>query len=417
MGDSIENILSVTIGPFLSQLQGMAGTFLGTGYTFITLAITLAVIGSMYSWWTSGSIEDLVSNGVRAIIVLAPLLMLFAGWSDYMTKFENFFMKDLPQHIGASGGSPYEVVGKSIQKIMDAVNLSQGAEAGTDKGWWDKLWDSLSMKTLYSLILTAIVFILNCLLAFALIFAVFMPLAGLYIGAIFGPLILAWIPWRPLADMTARWTSFMIANGITFVVSIVIINALGKSIGYLTSTLGKMSEDSVGAGLAGWAVTLVALFAIYLFATNLLLQANNIAQGMTGGAAVGEGLFGKLTAAASAGGMLGAGRATANLHKAAVQGAAKASAKAPGAIGAVADAAGKAAQGAGLSRAIDGKSGGAALAGAGNLLRAASAPFNKAQRGIDVAGKKVSSILDRAKDNVVYKELDRPIGKEPPRKG
>lgn len=409
MGGAAGNILAVTIGQLLATLQGMAGMFSSLGMTFLSLAVILSLFSGIYAWWISGSIQDLVSNGVRMLIIIAPLLILFNGWGGYMKTFQGFFYNELPSHMGIAGGSPEIIVGQSVQSVMDAVKFPENTAADEDKSWWSSVTEAFSMKTLYSLILTGLVFLLNVLLIFAMIFAVFMPVAGLYIGAIFGPLILAWLPWKPLADMSARWAGFMIANGVTFMVALVIINALGSTISTISAQLAGMSDDGLLTGLAGYAVTLVALFAIYIFAANLLLQANNMAQGMTGGATVGEGLFGKLAAAGAGAGMLRAAGATGNAHKGAAVAASKAAAAAPGTLGKAADSAGKGAQAVGTAAAISNTKGSAVLASVGNAMRTAGGALNTVQGGVNKAGSVLSKGADRVKESGVYKELDKPF--------
>lgn len=412
MGKASADILLVTIGQLLAALQKMSGTFSGLGMTFLSLAVILTLFSGMYAWWLSGSIQDLVANGVRMMILIAPLLILFNGWDGYMKSFQGFFYNELPAHLGISGGSPEAIVGQSVQTVMDAVKLpDETTAADADKSWLSSLSDAFSMKMFYSLILTTLVFILNVLLIFAMIFSVFMPVAGLYIGAIFGPLILAWLPWKPLADMSARWTGFMIANGITFMVALVIMNALGATVGSISKQLAGMANDGVMSGLAGYAVSLVALLAIYIFAANLLLQANNMAQGMTGGGTVGEGLFGKLAAAGAAAGMLGAGRVGLMGHAKAGGAAAKAAAAAPGVAGKVMDAGGKAMQGAGVAAGISNMPGATGAVSAGNAMRTAGNALQSVQGGINKAGSVLGKGAEKVKDTSIYKQLDKPLGK------
>lgn len=409
MGNSAGSMLSVTIGQLLASLQGMVGTFSGLGMTFLSLAVILSLLGGVYAWWISGSIQDLVSSGVRMLIIIAPLLILFNGWGGYMKSFQGFFYNELPSYLGLAGGSPEAIVGQSVQKVMDAVKFPDTNASSDEQSWWSVVTDAFSMKTLYSLILTALVFILNVLLIFAMIFAVFMPIAGMYIGAIFGPLILAWLPWKPLSDMTARWTGFMIANGITFVVALVIIKALGSTVAAISTQLAGMADDSLMSGIAGYAISLVALFAIYIFAANLLLQANNMAQGMTGGATVGEGLFGKLAAVGAAGGMLSAGRLGAMAHGKAAGAAGKAAAAAPGAVGKALEAGGKAIQGSGVAAGISNVAGATGAVSAGNAMRSAGGVLQSAQKGINEVGSVLSKGADKVKETSVYKQLDKPL--------
>lgn len=409
MGGAAGDMLSVTIGQLLAELQAMAGTFSGLGMTFLSLAVILSLLGGVYAWWVSGSIQDLVSNGVRMLIVIAPLLILFNGWGSYMKSFQGFFYNEMPAYLGISGGTPEAIVGNSVQQVMDAVKFPDTNASSDDQSWWSAVTDAFSMKTLYSLILTTVVFILNVLLVFAMIFAVFMPVAALFLGAIFGPLILAWLPWRPLADMSARWTGFMIANGMTFVVALVVIKALGSTVAAISTQLAGMADDGLMSGLAGYAVSLVALLAIYIFAMNLLLQANNMATGMTGGATVGEGLFGKLAAGAAGIGALAAGRAGTIAHGQAAGAMGKAAASAPGVAGKAMDVSGKAVQAAGVAAGVSNTAGATGVVSAGNALRTAGGALKSVQGGIDKAGSLLNKGADRVKETKIYKQLDRPL--------
>lgn len=421
MGGAIGNMLEFTIGHLLNELVNLGTTFSVLGMTFLSLAVVLALLGGVYSWWLSGSFQDFAAEFVKLFMVVAPLLILFNGWGGYMQSFHKFFHSEIPSALGVAGGNPYQVVGNSLQKLMDSAKMPQddapvdpaaGPEQTTAdklKQWWNEKTDMFSMKTLYSLIIVTLAFILNTLLAFGMIFAVFMPLAGLYIGAIFGPLILAWLPWKPLAGMSGKWFGFMIANGITFVVAIVIINAMGGSITYMVTQLQGMSDEGFATGLAGYAVVLVSLFAIYIFALNLMLQANNIATGMTGGATVGEGLFGKLAAAGAAGGMLATGSLAAKAHGKAAGGAVKAAASAPGVMGNAANALGKKTQGVSTAAAISNTKGATKLAGAGNAMRGVGGALNTAQDRINKAGNALSKGADKVKETSTYQRLNKPL--------
>jgi len=144
-----------------------------------------------------------------------------------------------------------------------------------------------------------VIFVLTVVLMTTMLFAVFMRVASLYIGAIFGRLIIPWLAWKPLVNMTERWVSFMISNGIAFCVAITIVNALGKALAGIVSRVLSAANQSVSGGIGEYVISMVGIFAVYLFVINLLSQANNIAQGMTGGTAIGEGLFGKIAAMAA----------------------------------------------------------------------------------------------------------------------
>lgn len=380
--DTGTGLLNATIVPLLNALQAKAGVFVGTGFTLLALAVTLSALFGLYEWWTSGSFQDLVANFVRLIIVIAPLVILFNGWTGYMKSFQEFFYTELPQKLSLTSSTPAGLVGESMDKLMKAVDPGEKPAADADADWWELI----KMETIYNAIIWLLLVVLNTLLAFGILFAIFMPIAGMYIGAIFGPLLLAFMVWRPMADMASRWVGFMVANGITFVVAVVILDALKVALTNINAVLVGMNADGFGTGLAGFLVTLVALFAIYIFAMNLMLQANNIAQGMTGGATVGEGLFGKLAAAGAAVGMGAAA-------KAGVKGTAggmKVAAKTPGAV---ATAAGKTAEAAAV------RAGSERLMSAGTSIRNAGEKMSGAANAVgNVLEKSPSAGLKDIKD-------------------
>jgi len=300
--------ISVFMGPLLNALNTMYGIFLPIAKILFALFLTIAAVLAAWDWWTSGSLEDVLKTGVRMIITGVVVLSLFANWPALMKTFGNFFHKELPTYVGINGADPFQVVGKSIEKIKNAAEAVM-APKGETKCYINEM-DMEQCDTVYTTkgglntkILAGVVTVLNVLLAAAILFAAYMPVAAFYVGAIFGPLMLATLPYERFADLTGRWASFMISNGITFVVAIVMVNAIAPAVGGLLQIQAGMAEESAVGGLLGFPVTFFALIVTYIFAIGLLLKADNIAQGITGGVSIGEGLFGKIVSGAAAMGM------------------------------------------------------------------------------------------------------------------
>lgn len=358
LSDGTAELFKNTIGSLLTAFEANSGAFVGLGLTFMSLAITLTVLSSMYVWWVSGSFQDLLENVVRTIIVVAPLSLIISDWVSYNETFTNFFTQQLPSYIGVGGEDKYQAVSKAISKLFSAVDVlnpmkqnNDTPTPGTDANalvWvgygFAKTWDVLTstggalvdgaiLEWIYLLIMWLLVSALTFFLVGAMLFAVFMPVAGLAIGTIFGPLIVSWLPWKPLASMTERWTSFMISNGISFVVSMTIVSALGDAVTEtVTYIMNLAKEASMGGALAAYGVGMIAVAAIYLFVINLLTSADSIAQGMTGGAALGEGMFGKISSLASGAGVVKSGKSALGGSLAAGKGAGSAAGAAAGAV-------------------------------------------------------------------------------------
>lgn len=305
----MDAIFDVFINPLINSLISMSGAFIPTGYKLLALFITVSAVLAAWDWWASRSLEDVLKTGVRMIITSTVVLSLFANWPGLMKTFGNFFYKELPTYIGVKGATPTEVIGKTIEKLQNAAKgtapvvvdriCTQTAEMQQEE--CSDVYSKPGGPT--SWIISGVTTLLNLLLSAAIIFVAFMPVAAFYLGAIFGPLILATLPYERMADMTGRWTSFMISNGITFVVAIVMVNAVALAVDGLIKIQEGMSGESMLGGLIGFPVTFFALFVTYIFATGLLLKADNIAQGITGGVSIGEGLFGKIVSGAAAMGM------------------------------------------------------------------------------------------------------------------
>lgn len=450
---TIGSILQDTIGPFLDALNGMSSTFVDTGMTFMALAITLTALSSIYVWWVSGSFQDLLENSVRSIIIIAPLLIIMNNWSSSVNSLSGFFLNEVPASLGVPGGSPVAVVGDAVTNLIKTVDAVRSATAGEnipEKNWDDALppglnyfqfwWEYMKHKAsqvsnvgenisalmqgfttwLYGFVMFVIICILTVILLASMMFAVFMPVASMYIGAIFGPLIIPWMLWKPLANMTERWVGFMIANGIAFCVALVLVNALKTSMSAMTEkviTASKFGET--GDGIAAFVMTLVGIFAIYLLVINLMSQANNIAQGMTGGAAIGEGLFGKIA-------MFAGGAAVGKVAKATGGGAAGAASDSAKLAGAGYKAAasglekgGKAMQAAGLASSINGSLSATSskfLTKTGNLMRSSSSAMNAgaqlANKGANVAQKGISKGANIASKSSTLKGLTTPFKKK-----
>ena len=435
------SILS-TLTKLLNSFSNMESIFIPIGQKFLALALMITIANAMYQFWIKGDIQEMIASGIRMAMVTAiPLFMLTNGqWATQMNKVDQFFVTGLVASVApdASSGSttPEQVVGKMLTNLMNSADIKDNggtanlqskidannaiianlnlnsfsnpkqsadnqasvdaltkantnlegqitSSGGSPTGFWHTLGAAIDPATYYSLFLHIAVWTLTVLLAAAVIFAVYMPLASIKIGIIMGPLLLAWLPWEGLSDMSKKWISFMIANGMTYVVAIVIMNGVAETVNAMAANVQTASNSSLFGGLGGFGAALIGTLATYIFSMNLMLQANNMASGMTGGTSIGEGLFGKMASSAAAGGM--------------------GAVAAAGAIGAAKGAKGAVAGGIGATGAISSAAGrGFDAGGRGDLGRAASksgAAFSKAAASVSSAtiGSTAKGVGDMAK--------------------
>lgn len=295
MGSTVANLLSLLDNFLITGLGGMAGTFIPLGYKFLGLALTITLLNAVYQFWVKGGTTEMIASLVRlGIITVIPLTML-ANWTDMTGVLSNFFQKGLPTMMGYGTGSPSSVVGNAVSNLLSAVDLKP--PEGESAGFWSLSTDTITTWFI-SQILWLLVSVLSLLLTAAMVFSLYMPLAGMGLGIIFGPLMIGWMPFDKMANLSEKWFGFMIGNGMSFAVAIAIMKAMEGTIISMASDLSKVIQE--GGPIVGSLVTILGILAIFLFATNLVLKANEIASGMTGGATVGEGLFGNLAAAGAA---------------------------------------------------------------------------------------------------------------------
>lgn len=381
-GDTINNFLRA-IDVMTCGLEAKHGLFVGAGYKFLGVAMVLSILVFVYQWWVSGSLEDLLGEALKtAFLTAIPAFFLVgSNWTDYGNDVTGFFTKTLASAV-SSGGSPGGVVGDMIKQLINAADFREAKErnaariaelnvkkeqlskrslelaneskilkyAGDEaaaKIKWDesqKLYDEANVlresinklsteesdenqsfmaagfKFVYSWILKVIVWIATALLVFGIIATVYMPIAAMSIGLIFGPLIIAWLPFKPMADMTKKWISFMIANGLTFVVSMVILSALIGTVQMLTTDM--MAKNGAGQTTLAYGSAIIGILASYFFTLSLVLKADNMASGMTGGVAIGDSVLGRMMAGAAGSRMVAAAGGAALGHAKAAQGAA-----------------------------------------------------------------------------------------------
>ena len=450
--DIIKLLESILTGPH--GLNSMAEIFVPIGQKFLAIAVLITLTNAMYQFWIKGDIQEMIASGIRMAIVTAiPLFMLMPGnWVNTTNTLTNFFVTGLTSSVmQQSNGSSTQVAGDMIKSLMTAADMGKGTETSSINDQIAALqsevttlqgssaqalltgnstsatlisnqianinaqikslqqqqasnpnasnegssWNPADMfragfASIEEFILKVVVWVFTILLVFGVLICVYMPLAALSIGVIMGPLLLSWLPFEGMSDTSRKWFGFMLANGMTYVVAIVILNAVAGTVNGLAYHVSDMASKSIGGGIAAYMGALVGILATYIFSLDLMLQANNMASGMTGGASVGEGLFGKLAAGGAAGGM---GLASAK--------GAKAAAQTPGAVtkgvGAVMGERGAMHSAKGASKVIAGDPSGSKQMGKGARLSKAAASVTgvgntiqsaKAVKDVTVAGAK-----------------------------
>lgn len=300
--------ISGLLEPLIVKASEMGGAFVPMGLTFLALAITLTILFAVYEWWlggVSGASAKLVHAG---LVMVIPLTLLAGGWTGHMKTFTNFFSQEMTAPImSVSGaGSGPDAVKTAITKLTSSMfpNARAVEAGGTPKTAWDTIRDVVTgeeslggamFSALTSAFFEMLLFFIAIVVSMALLFALYGPLIALQIGVIFGPLLIAWMPFKPLAHLSQAWFRFMLANGAALVVGITMAVLGAGVISDYSDQMAMMGKDEN----LSWAAELGAKFggfmastAVIIFVAFMLFRADDLASAMIGGGGAGAGGIG-----------------------------------------------------------------------------------------------------------------------------
>jgi hypothetical protein len=132
------------------------------------------------------------------------------------------------------------------------------------------------------------------------------------VGVIFGPILICWLPWKPLSHLAENWIKFMMTQGLTYAVAICLAAITIKGV--------ESMKASMTAEITGFS-DLFVVFLPYCLMAGLMVcfmawlqsRADNIADALMNGKSESGGGFAAATAAGKSGiakkTMRGAGKA------------------------------------------------------------------------------------------------------------
>lgn len=306
MGDiagGLANLLQM-VQVLVNAAVDMQDGLVPTGQKLLGVALTLTVLNDVYQWWIKGDATELLAKGVRLFVITsipASLLLSEGAWVSANQALVGFFQHGVTQALGAASGADLgDVIKGTMKSIVDAVNVAQPASTTTFSWLNPGSWFAAAAETFSSLgglfielVLKVIVFIGVAAMMLGMLVAGYVPLVSLQIGVIVGPILIAWLPFEPMANYAHTWLKFMIVNAMTIVVATILLLMTQAAVGSITSILSSMLADgAMSGGLGAFASTFTVL-AVLLFVAYMLFQADDIAGGLIGHSSVGGGFMGR----------------------------------------------------------------------------------------------------------------------------
>ena len=283
--------IATVLDPIFSAAKDYSKDLVGVGKTFLALAVTIELIYTWFQFWVKGGAGDMIAKMVRLFIVTSIPLAMLVSWPELPNAIIDFFTSQLPSiFTGGHGGATSQISQAFDGLFKHAWGLVSGVKphdtGPPPKHFWDIDMSSVTDALMHMLVFL-VMFFPVMFFGLALIFALFGPLLMLYIGILFGPILVAWLPLTPLSSLATKWLSFMLTMGLAFVVGIAMASMVGQGLIHLS----QMIEDTNGsfstvlATVAGIVPTLICM----LFMGYMLLKVEQIAAGMVGGPSIGGG--------------------------------------------------------------------------------------------------------------------------------
>lgn len=307
--DAIDTFL-VAIGGFPDQMlrsaTALGSALVGEGMLLLTYAFLATVAISLYrNLIVARGLEELLFDVVRACILGSITLALLNNWGSVSQILPNWINNSVISKL-TTGNEPASVIGQFYAVFAEMFRemtawIQTGAKpCGDAQGGilasLQSLWDTITLKTIMDVIwmyvalgLAILIIIVPLTLFSAIMLAVLFGNALIMkIAIIFGPVMIAWIPFAPMAWLAMSWLRFMLITAVTVAIAYLIAGLLASSMLPVFRTLLNTGVNATGIGYATiWMGASIAL--VLLFGSWMLTKADDIASGLIGGGGASSG--------------------------------------------------------------------------------------------------------------------------------
>ncbi|HEX7325387.1 MAG TPA: type IV secretion system protein [Rhodanobacteraceae bacterium] len=294
--ETINRDLFGNITPFFN-------VFVSAGQKLLALAFILSFVTLTWTWYIKGGISEYVFSLLRLLIVTSiPLAVLGtvhgAGFwpkaPEVLTHAITGGLATMIDHVNpdasfAGAGAAAAVHGAGtgrgqavavVQNLLGALSAHLNVPAVTATGA-----DGI-IRAIVQSVLAIVLFVPFVLFALALLFSLYGPLLMIDIGIVMGPLLIPWIVWDPLSNLTMTWLKYMLTMCMAFLVCILMADVVIAAVGAMLTE--AFSAGTTVASLGDIALLFPAVI-VLLFMGYMLFKGEAIAAALMGGPHIGSG--------------------------------------------------------------------------------------------------------------------------------
>ena len=290
------DIMSAALGSILSAGSGMTGDLVGMGKAFLAFAVLIEIFLLIAGYLIEPGVQELMASGLLLFVRTAIPAYLILNWPTPLLAMEKFFTNEVFAVLGV--GSAKTIFENGMDTLLPAIGKFMLPFPSSGDIVTLKFWDIPGNTVTYLMDLVGVALVDFLVLVFVggataflilgFLIAMYGPQILILMGLIFGPMLVAWMPFRAASWIARGWYKYMLASCMALIVGAALASVFISAFAFLaTHFQTAISGQQTAASILTLLVFLVPLTAIMLFMVHLVFNFESIAESMSGATGTG----------------------------------------------------------------------------------------------------------------------------------
>lgn len=289
-------VIGAILNPILAAAAGMSGGLANMGKTFLEFAILVELFLLLVGYLIEPGIQELMASAAALFMRIAIPLYLLLAWPTPLLGMEKFFTQEVFSVFGI--GSAETLLEHAMNTLLPAIGKFMVPYPSAGHIVTVKFWDipgrtveyimDLLAVTLVDILVLVLVGGATALMILGFLIALYGPQIMLGIGMIFGPILVAWAPFRAMSWLARGWYKYMVACAMALIVGAALASIFVTSFVFIADHFQQATSGvSTASAILALLVFLAPLTAIMLFMVHLIFNFESVAESMSGATGTG----------------------------------------------------------------------------------------------------------------------------------